>query len=53
MDLVAGLNNEDTKRKKSQVFKNVSFDFRAIAVNFRRDCLFCYDTKYKAASMVL
>ena len=32
MDLVAELNNEDNKRKKSQVFKNVSFDFRAIAV---------------------
>ena len=32
MDLVAELNNEDTKRKKFQVFKNVSFDFRAIAV---------------------
>ena len=32
MDLVAGLNNEDTKRKKSQVFKNISLDSRAIAV---------------------
>ena len=32
MDLVAELNNEDTKRKKFQVFKNVSFDSRAIAV---------------------
>ena len=32
MDLVAELNNEDTKRKKSQGFKNVSFDFRAIAI---------------------
>ena len=32
MDLVAELNNEDTKRKKFQVFKNVSFDFRVIAV---------------------
>ena len=32
MDLVAELNNEDTKRKKFQVFKNVSFDFRAITV---------------------
>ena len=32
MNLVAELNNEDTKRKKFQVFKNVSFDFRAIAV---------------------
>ena len=26
------LNNEDTKRKKFQVFKNVSFDSRAIPV---------------------
>ena len=32
MDLVAELNNEDTKRKKFQVFKNVSFYFRAIVV---------------------
>ena len=32
MDLVAELNNEDIKRKKFQVFKNVSFDSRAIAV---------------------
>ena len=32
MDLVAELNNEDTKRKKFQVSKNVSFDSRAIAV---------------------
>ena len=32
MDLVAELNNEDTKRKKFQVFKNVSFDFRVIVV---------------------
>ena len=32
MNLVAELNNEDTKRKKFQVFKNVSFDSRAIAV---------------------
>ena len=32
MDFVAELNNEDTKRKNSQVFKNVSFDSRAIAV---------------------
>ena len=31
MDLVAELNNEDTKRKKFHVFKNVSSDFRAIA----------------------
>ena len=32
MDLVAELNNEDTKRKKFQVFKNVSFDSGAIEV---------------------
>ena len=32
MDLAAELKNEDTKRKKFLVFKNVSFDFRAIAV---------------------
>ena len=32
MNLAAELNNEDTKRKKFQVFKNVSFDSRAIAV---------------------
>ena len=32
MDLVAKLNNEDTKRKKLQVFKNVSFNSRVIAV---------------------
>ena len=32
MDLVAELNNKDTKRKKFQVCKNVSFDSRAIAV---------------------
>ena len=35
MDLVAELNNEDTKRKKFKnvsSFKNASFDFRAIAV---------------------
>ena len=32
MDLVAELNNEDTKRKKFQVFKNASFYFRAIVV---------------------
>ena len=32
MDLVAELNNEDTKKKKFQVFKNVSFDSRTLAV---------------------
>ena len=52
MHLVAELNNEDTKRKKFQCFKNVSFDFRAIAV-ISGICLFCYDTKYKAAFIVL
>ena len=32
MDLVAEMNNEDTKRKKIQIFKNGFFDSRAIAV---------------------
>ena len=32
MDLEADLNYEDTKRKKFQVFKDVSFDCRAIAI---------------------
>ena len=32
MDPVAELNSEDTKRNKFHVFKNVSFDSRAIAV---------------------
>ena len=32
MELVAELNNKDTKRKKLQVLKNVSFDSYAIAV---------------------
>ena len=32
MDLVAELNNEGTKRRKFQVFKNVSFDPGATAV---------------------
>ena len=32
MDLVAESINEDTKRKKLQVLKNVSFDSREIAV---------------------
>ena len=32
MDLVTELNNEDTKKKKFQVFKNVSFDSRTLAV---------------------
>ena len=38
MDLVAELNNEDIKRKKFQVFKNVSFDSRAIAVISETAC---------------
>ena len=53
MDLVAELNNEDTKRTKLQVCKNVSFDSRAIAAVDFRDCLFCYDRKYKAVFTVL
>ena len=32
MDLVAELNYEDTKRKKYQVFKDISFNSRATAV---------------------
>ena len=32
MDFVVELNNEDAKREKFRVFKNVSFDLRAIAV---------------------
>ena len=52
MGLVAELNNEDTNRTKFQCFMNVSFAFRAIAV-ISGICLFCYDTKYKAAFMVL
>ena len=47
MDLVAELNNEDTKRTKLQVCKNVSFDSRAIAAVDFRDCL------YKAVFTVL
>ena len=31
MNFVAELTNDDIKRKKFQVFKNVSFDRRAIA----------------------
>ena len=31
MDFVAELNNEDTKREKFQVFRNVSFDPRETA----------------------
>ena len=31
IDLAVELNNDDTKRKKFQVFKNVSFDPRPIA----------------------
>ena len=53
MNLAAEVNNEDTKRKKFQVFKNVFFDscWRN-CINFR-DCLFCYDTKYKVVFTVL
>ena len=41
MDLVADLNNEDSKRKKFQVFKNVSADFRAIAaISEIQGCLY-------------
>ena len=32
MDLVAELNNEDTRRRTFQVFKNVSFDPGVTAV---------------------
>ena len=32
MDLVAELNYEETKRKKYQVFKDISFNSRATAV---------------------
>ena len=41
MKLIVEMNNEDTKREKFQVFKNVSFDPRAIAY-------FDSDTKPKA-----
>ena len=50
--LVAELNYEVTNRKKFQVFKNVSFDSRAIAV-VSGIALFCYDMKYKAVFTVL
>ena len=53
MNLAAELNNEDTKRKKFQVFRNVSFDSSLNNCSNFRDCLFCYDTKYKAVFMVL
>ena len=46
------LNNEDTKRKKFQVFENVSFDSRGIAV-ISGIALFGHDTKYKAVFTVL
>ena len=52
MDLVAELNNEDTKRKKFQVFKNVSFDSRAIAVISGIAYFVSYDKKYKAVFTV-
>ena len=41
MDLVAELNSENTKRKKFQVFKNVSFDSTAIAVISRNAYFDC------------
>ena len=50
MDLVAEWNNEDTKRKIFQVFKGFFFVFFFLILkHFRnfKDCLFCYDTKYK------
>ena len=53
MDFVAELNNEDSKRKKFQVFKNVSFDSRAIAVISVIAYFVSYDKKYKAVFTVL
>ena len=32
MDLVVQLNNEDTEKKKFQLFKNVSFDSTAVVL---------------------
>ena len=52
MDLVAELNNEDTKRKKFQVFKIFSFDSRATAV-ISEIAYFVMTQKYKAAFTVL
>ena len=52
MNLAAELNNEDTEREKFQVFKNVFLDSSCNCSNFR-DCLFCYDTKYRAVFRVL
>ena len=51
MDLVAELNNEDTKRNKFQVFKNVSFD--SIAIVVISGIAYFVDTKYKAVFAVL
>ena len=53
MNLAAELNNEDTKRKKFQVFKKISVDSSYSNCSNFRDCLFCYDTKYKAAFTIL
>ena len=50
MDLTVELNNEDTKMKKFQVFNNVSFDPRAIAVIA---AIAYFDTKDKAVFTVL
>ena len=53
MDFVVELKNEDSKRKKFQVFKNVSFDSRAIAVISVIAYFVSYDKKYKAVFTVL
>ena len=54
MDLVAELNKKDTKRKKFQVFKNVSLDSRAIAVISEiAHFVTGYDTKHKFVFTVL
>ena len=53
MDFVAELNYEDSKRKKFQVFKNVSFDSRAIAVISGIAYFVSYGKKYKAVFTVL
>ena len=46
MDLVAELNNQDTKIKKFQVLR--MFLLILEQLQYSRDCLFCYDTKYKS-----
>ena len=53
MNLATELKKENTKRRKFQVFKNVSFDSSQSNCNNFRDGLFCYDTKYKAVFPVL